>query len=99
VFRVDGRQTGSYALDGVNFRIARHPTTIRKLATSGSNPGLKRSSPATNPLSNSLTFPLPPQFCNRALPDPASSKACGADSDREFLWSRSHHRRRNFQMN
>src|SRR3981081_2728750 len=48
------------ALDGGNFRVARHPTTIRKLATSGSNPGIKRSSPATNPLSNSLTFPLPP---------------------------------------
>jgi hypothetical protein len=30
---------------------------------------------------------------------PATSKACGADSDMEFLWSRSHHRRRNFQMN
>ena len=34
-----------------------------------------------------------------ALPDPAISKACGTDSDRELLWSRSHHRRRNFQMN
>jgi hypothetical protein len=25
MFRVDGRQTGSYALDGGNFRVARYP--------------------------------------------------------------------------
>ena len=46
MFRVDGRQTGSYALDGGNLRVARHPTTIRKLCDIWKQPWLKEIVPS-----------------------------------------------------
>jgi hypothetical protein len=50
-------------------------------------PWLKKIVPSHPSALQLPDIPLPPQFCDRALPDPATSKACGADSDREFLWS------------
>ena len=74
-------------------------TTIRKLATCGNNPGLKRSSPATHQLSNCLTSLCHLSFATERCPIPQPPKLVVRIRIGSSSGAIAPTRRRYFQMN